>query len=71
MIRTNRKIISQDGQDFIVVKLAQAMGPRDRLLVIAPDGENRLIDVKHLDFLGARTRPVVIEIEGELNAKSS
>lgn len=63
MIFTNRKVIKIDGQDHIVIKLAQSCGPKDRLLVIGPDGENKLIDVKHIDYLSAKPQRVTMVIE--------
>ena len=67
MSRSTRRIVTVDGEDFIVVKLAQSMGPLDKLLVIDSSGENRLITVKHLVYKDAPLRMVSITIDYSSN----
>lgn len=63
MILSNRKVLRIDGQEHIVLKVSHTSGSMDRLLVIGPDGELKLIDVKHIEYLSAKPRRITMTIE--------
>jgi hypothetical protein len=58
-----RRIIELDGKKYMAVKLAQSAGPNDKVLAINEAGENEIITVKHLDYIGAKQRKVTITVE--------
>lgn len=61
MIKTRRRVVVVDGKEFIIVKLAQAMGNKDKLLCIGPDGENHFVEVKHMEFISAKFKEFTIK----------